>query len=78
MSRGDQDGHANRRFWKDDPQWRTEFVECFRRLARRLQLGLGPRPNCTGEEMAWHLIIDAARALAGLIETSSARLMIES
>ena len=47
-----------RPFWKRSSEWRRRFAECYRRIAYRLQKGLPPSPNCTGEEMAFHNIMD--------------------
>jgi hypothetical protein len=49
-------------FYKKSPMWRKAFVECHMRIAARLSKGLDPSPNCTGEEMALHNIINMAEA----------------
>jgi len=49
-----------RSFFKRSREWRLNFQECYLRIAMRLQKGQPPRPNCTGEEMALHNIIDRA------------------
>lgn len=49
-------------FYKNSPLWRKAFLECHMRIAVRLSKGLFPFPNCTGEEMALHNIIDSAKA----------------
>jgi hypothetical protein len=49
-------------FYKKSPMWRKAFVECHMRIAARLSNGLDPSPNCTGEEMALHNIINMAEA----------------
>ena len=49
-------------FYKKSPMWRKAFVECHMRIAARLSKGLAPSPNCTGEEMALHNIINMAEA----------------
>ena len=45
-------------FYKKSTVWRKAYVECHMRIAARLANGLEPSPNCTGEEMALHNIID--------------------
>ena len=47
-----------RPFFKKSKEWRLSFRDCYLRIALRLQKGLPPRPNCTGEEMALHNIMD--------------------
>ena len=46
-----------RPFFKKSKEWRDSFQECYLRIAMRLQKGLPPRPNCTGEELAFHIIM---------------------
>ncbi|KAI8468349.1 MAG: hypothetical protein J3K34DRAFT_12107 [Monoraphidium minutum] len=41
--------------------WRRKLAQAFLRIAGRLANGLEPGPNCTGEEMAFHLAVDWAR-----------------
>ena len=43
-----------RPFWNRSARWRGAFRHCFLRLAQRLEKGLLPKPQCTGEEMALH------------------------
>ena len=43
--------------------WALAFREASRRLVARLAKGQRPHPNCTGEEMALHKIIELAQAL---------------
>ena len=40
--------------------WRSKYIGCFFRMANRLAKGLGPKPNCTGEENALHYILHMA------------------
>ena len=54
-----------RPFFKKSAVWRTNFVECHKRIVCRLAKGMTPHPNCTGEEMALHNIISWARDLFG-------------
>ena len=54
--------------------WVSAYVEASRRLVARLEKGQFPRPNCTGEEMALHKIMEMAEALysdgdEGVMET---------
>lgn len=49
-----------RQVFKRSATWRAAFRDCYRRIAMRLQKGLPPNPNCTGEEMALHNILDRA------------------
>jgi hypothetical protein len=37
--------------------WACRFIACFDTIAGRLASGRDPEPNCTGEEMALHIII---------------------
>mmetsp|Transcript_29416 Transcript_29416/g.58333 ORF Transcript_29416/g.58333 Transcript_29416/m.58333 type:complete len:421 (-) Transcript_29416:234-1496(-) len=46
-----------RPFYQKNVAWRRSFRDCYLRIALRLQKGLPPRPNCTGEEMALHNIM---------------------
>ena len=46
-----------RPFLKQSKEWRESFRDCHLRIAMRLQKGLDPQPNCTGEEMAFHNIM---------------------
>ena len=50
-----------RPFFKNSNEWRLSFRDCYVRIAMRLQKGLPPKPNCTGEELAFHNIMDEAR-----------------
>jgi len=47
-----------RPFFRRSREWRESFRDCYLRIAMRLQKGLPPRPNCTGEEMAFHNILE--------------------
>jgi len=47
-----------RPFFQKSEVWRLAFRDCYFRIAMRLQKGLPPQPNCTGEEMAFHNIMD--------------------
>mmetsp|Transcript_42218 Transcript_42218/g.47013 ORF Transcript_42218/g.47013 Transcript_42218/m.47013 type:complete len:251 (+) Transcript_42218:56-808(+) len=47
-----------RPFFQKSEVWRLSFRDCYFRIAMRLQKGLPPQPNCTGEEMAFHNIMD--------------------
>ena len=49
-----------RPFFKNSNEWRLSFRDCYVRIAMRLQKGLPPKPNCTGEELAFHNIMDQA------------------
>ena len=49
-----------RPFFKRSAVWRENFRDCYLRIAMRLQKGLPPSPNCTGEEMALHNILERA------------------
>ena len=49
-----------RPFFKKSHEWRLSFRDCYVRVAMRLQKGLPPKPNCTGEEFAFHNIMDEA------------------
>lgn len=51
-----------RPFFKKSKEWRESFHECYVRIAMRLQKGLPPKPNCTGEELAFHNIVAIARS----------------
>ena len=46
-----------RPFFKKSRDWRESFRDCYLRIGMRLQKGLPPNPNCTGEELALHNII---------------------
>ena len=46
-----------RPFFKRSKEWRESFRDCYLRIGMRLQKGLPPHPNCTGEELALHNII---------------------
>ena len=46
-----------RPFFKRSREWRESFRDCYLRIGMRLQKGLPPCPNCTGEELALHNII---------------------
>jgi hypothetical protein len=46
-----------RPFFQKSKTWRLAFRDCYARIAMRLQKGLPPKPNCTGEEMAFHNIM---------------------
>jgi hypothetical protein len=43
--------------------WRAQ-ARCFDDLAAEAESGTDPQPRCTGEEMALHLILGRARAIA--------------
>ncbi len=45
--------------------WMVRFIQCFSDLRSRLESGLLPSPQCTGEEMALHLGIGVAERLEG-------------
>ncbi len=47
-----------RPFFKRSRKWRLAFRDCYVRIGLRLQKGLPPQPNCTGEEMAFHNIME--------------------
>jgi len=47
-----------RPFFKQSKAWRLAFRDCYARIGMRMQKGLPPTPNCTGEEMAFHNIMD--------------------
>jgi len=47
-----------RPFFQKSKVWRLAFRDCYFRIIMRLQKGLPPQPNCTGEEMAFHNIMD--------------------
>jgi len=47
-----------RPFFKTSENWRLAFRDCYVRIGLRLQKGLDPTPNCTGEEMAFYNIMD--------------------
>ena len=49
-----------RPFFKTSEKWRLAFRDCYARIGLRLQKGLDPSPNCTGEEMAFHNIMHLA------------------
>lgn len=49
-----------RPFFKKSQEWRESFRECHLRIAMRLEKGLPPTPNCTGEELAFHNILEMA------------------
>ncbi|EJK54910.1 hypothetical protein THAOC_25419 [Thalassiosira oceanica] len=49
-----------RPFFKKSKSWRLAFGDCYARIAMRLQRGLPPSPNCTGEELAFHNIMHLA------------------
>lgn len=49
-----------RLFWGRSKDWRRNFRECYRQIACRVAQGRLPRPNCTGEEMALHNLLDSA------------------
>ncbi len=49
-----------RPFFKRSKEWRESFRDCYLRIGMRLQKGLPPYPNCTGEELALHHIIHIA------------------
>lgn len=49
-----------RPFFKRSKEWRENFRECYLRIGMRLQKGLPPCPNCTGEELALHNIVHRA------------------
>lgn len=41
--------------------WLSKFVQCLNRIATRIVKGMGPAPNCTGEEFALYLIMQQAK-----------------
>jgi len=47
-----------RPFFQKSNVWRLAFRDCYARIGLRLQKGLPPQPNCTGEEMAFHNIMN--------------------
>eukprot|EP00928_Gymnodinium_smaydae_P054846 TRINITY_DN38547_c0_g1_i1.p1 TRINITY_DN38547_c0_g1~~TRINITY_DN38547_c0_g1_i1.p1 ORF type:complete len:441 (+),score=59.63 TRINITY_DN38547_c0_g1_i1:66-1325(+) len=47
-------------YWEQSAAWRCSYVECYARIAMRLEKGLMPTPNCTGEEVALRNILNAA------------------
>ena len=51
-----------RPIFKMSKEWRESFCECYVRIAMRLQKGLPPKPDCTGEELAFHNIVVIARS----------------
>ncbi|WP_157773027.1 hypothetical protein [Rhodococcoides fascians] len=50
--------------WTQPVSWWREQARCFDDLAEEAQNGADPEPRSTGEEMALHLILGRARALA--------------
>ena len=50
--------------WTQPAAWWREQARCFDDLALEAQAGVDPEPVCTGEEMALHLILGRARAMA--------------
>jgi hypothetical protein len=50
--------------WTQSEAWWREQARCFDDLALEAQAGIDPDPVCTGEEMALHLILGRARAMA--------------
>ncbi len=50
--------------WTRPAAWWREQARCFDDLALEAQAGIDPDPVCTGEEMALHLILGRARAMA--------------
>lgn len=54
-----------RPFFKQSEEWRRNYCDCFVRIAMRLQKGLPPKPNCTGEEHAFHRIMEQIESLHG-------------
>lgn len=49
--------------WGQPAGWRRQAARAFDDLAADAEAGRAPRPRCTGEEMALHLILDRAAAL---------------
>ena len=47
----------SRPFFQKSNGWRLAFRDCYVRIGLRLQKGLPPQPNCTGEEMAFDNIM---------------------
>ena len=60
MSIGHPGYKVARPFFKQSREWRESFRDCHLRIAMRIQKGLDPQPNCTGEEMAFHNIMSLA------------------
>ena len=52
-----------------DPVWGIQLRHVFHLVAARLAAGLVPLPRCTAEEMALHVVLEAAKfaALSGLL-----------
>ncbi|MEV8238354.1 hypothetical protein AB0P23_24170 [Rhodococcus sp. NPDC077669] len=50
--------------WKQSASWWRQQARCFDDLALEAQAGIDPDPVCTGEEMALHLVLGRARAMA--------------
>lgn len=50
--------------WTQTATWWREQARCFDDLATEAAAGVDPQPRCTGEEMALHLILQRARAIA--------------
>jgi len=46
-----------RPFFRKSQSWRLALRDCYVRIAMRLQNGLPPSPNCTGEELVFHNIM---------------------
>ncbi|MEG3635210.1 hypothetical protein [Micromonospora palythoicola] len=48
--------------WRQDAVWRRQAARAFDDLTADLEAGNWPQPTCPGEEMAFHLMMRAARA----------------
>jgi hypothetical protein len=48
--------------WRQDAVWRRQAARCFDDLTGDLEAGEWPQVTCPGEEMAVHLILQAAPA----------------
>ncbi|MFF5074229.1 hypothetical protein ACFY2R_24255 [Micromonospora olivasterospora] len=48
--------------WRQDAVWRRQAARAFDDLAEDLEAGREPQPTCPGEEMAFHLMLQAAQA----------------
>ncbi|MEU2610626.1 hypothetical protein ABZ570_03430 [Micromonospora sp. NPDC007271] len=48
--------------WRQDAVWRRQAARAFDDLTKDLEAGREPRPTCPGEEMAFHLMVQAAQA----------------
>jgi hypothetical protein len=50
---------CTRKFYKKK-QWRTQLIECAKRVTCRLAKGMGISTNCTGEDMFVHILVSNA------------------